>query len=353
MAFEDEGTGTEEQEGLDEFYEEIEILTDPGQGPIRIDRFLTDRLERISRNKIQNGIRSGAVLVNGGEVKANYKIKPRDLIKVIIPRSLEGMGKALAQDIPIDIIYEDDEVIVVNKPAGMIVHPGIGNPDGTLVNALAYHFQDADLPVMPGNVADRPGLVHRIDKDTSGLLVVAKTEYAMSHLAKQFFNHSIERTYWALVWGQPDPPSGTIDVHVGRHPRIRQQQEAFPEGESGKPAVTHYRTLESFYYVTLVECRLETGRTHQIRVHMKYLGHPLFSDHIYGGHRILKGTVYARYARFVDRVFEDMPRQALHARTLGFVHPGTGETMRFESPLPEDFRLAIDHWRQWTMPKDG
>ena len=348
MVLDEQGLDPDEQEGIDEFYEEIEIRIDPGQGLLRIDKFLTDRLDRVSRNKVQNGINSGAVLVNGVEVKSNYKVKPRDVINVVLPRSIDGMGKTIAQDIPLDIIYEDDDLLVVNKPAGMIVHPGIGNPDGTLVNALAYYFQDENLPIMPGNIADRPGLVHRIDKDTSGLLVIAKTEYAMSHLAKQFFNHTITRTYWALVWGEPEPREGTIDVFVGRHPRIRQQQEVFPEGDFGKTAVTHYRMLESFYYVSLVECKLETGRTHQIRVHMKYLGHPLFSDHIYGGHQIRKGTIYSKYKQFVDKVFQDMPRQALHARTLGFVHPTTGEQMEFESPLPEDFQSALDHWRMWT-----
>lgn len=348
MVLEEQGREPEEQEGTDEFYEEIEILVDPGQGPLRIDRFLTDKLDRVSRNKVQNGIRSGAVLVNGVEIKSNYKVKPRDYIKVILPRSLDGLGKTLAQDIPLDIIYEDEDLIVVNKPAGMIVHPGIGNPDGTLVNALAFHLQDKDLPVMPGNIADRPGLVHRIDKDTSGLLVIAKSEYAMSHLAKQFFNHTIKRTYWALVWGEPEPREGTIEMNVGRHPRIRQQQEAFPDGDAGKPAITHYRMLESFYYVSLLECHLETGRTHQIRVHMKHQGHPLFSDHIYGGHQIRKGTIYSRYKQFVDGVFQVMPRHALHARTLGFVHPTKGIDMVFDSPLPDDFQQALDAWREWT-----
>ncbi len=348
MVLDEQPQGPEEQDGIDEFYEEVEILVDPGQGPLRIDRFLTDKLERVSRNKVQNGISSGAVLVNGKEVKSNYKVKPRDFIKVILPRTLDGLGKAIAQDIPLDIIYEDEDLLIVNKPAGLIVHPGIGNPDGTLVNALAYYFQDEDLPIMPGNIADRPGLVHRIDKDTSGLLVIAKSEYAMSHLAKQFFHHTIKRTYWALVWGEPDPLEGTIEVNVGRHPRIRQQQEAFPDGDVGKVAITHYRVLESFYYVSLVECRLETGRTHQIRVHMKHKGHPLFSDHIYGGHQIRKGTVYARYKQFVEKAFQDMPRQALHARTLGFVHPTTGEQMEFEAPLPPDFQSALDHWHRWS-----
>lgn len=342
-----------EQEGLDEFYEEIVIRVDPGQSLLRIDKFLHDRLERTTRSKIQNGIRSGGVSVNGKPVKANYRVKPRDEIKAVFPRSLEGLGKALAQDIPLDIVYEDDTLLVVNKPAGMVVHPGISNYDGTLVNALAFHFQKIDLPVMPGAVVDRPGLVHRIDKDTSGLLVIAKTEYAMSHLARQFFDHSIHRRYLALVWGEPEPHGGTIDVPIGKHPRIRQKQEVFPEGDGGKHAVTHYQLLRSFYYVSLIECRLETGRTHQIRVHMKYLGHPLFNDAKYGGDKILKGTIYSKYRQFVEKAFSVLPRQALHAQSLGFVHPATEEWMKFESPLPKDFQEALDLWQGFLEEKQA
>lgn len=341
-----------EAEGTDEFFEEYEIHVDPGQGLLRIDKFLTDRLERASRNKIQNGIRAGSVLVNGLPVKANYRIKPRDLIKVVLPRTLEGVGKVIAQNIPLDIVYEDADLLVVNKPAGMVVHPGIGNHDGTLVNGLAWHFEKERLPVMPGSVVDRPGLVHRIDKDTSGLLVIAKTEYAMSHLARQFFQHTIQRRYLALVWGVPDPPQGTINANVGKHPRIRQKQEVFPDGDAGKEAITHYEVLESFYYVSLVRCRLETGRTHQIRVHMKHLGHTLFSDTKYGGERILKGTVYSRYKHFVEKVLSVIPRQALHAHTLGFVHPTTGEHLHFESPLPQDFQGALELWREYVAEKE-
>jgi 23S rRNA pseudouridine1911/1915/1917 synthase len=335
----------------DEFYEEFLIRVDPGQGLLRIDRFLTDRLERASRSKIQNAIRAGSIRVNDMAIKANYRIKPRDEIRVVLPRTLEGLGKVIAQDIPLDIIYEDEHLLVVNKPAGMVVHPGIGNHDGTLVNALAWHFEKENLPVMPGSVVDRPGLVHRIDKDTSGLLVIARNEYAMTHLARQFFKHTIHRRYLALVWGEPDPPSGTIDAHVGKHPRVRQMQEVFPEGDAGKPAITHYQLIEPFYYVSLVECRLETGRTHQIRVHMKHIGHALFNDAKYGGDKILKGTVYARYRQFVENAFTALPRQALHARSLGFIHPASGEEMYFEAPLPDDFFQALALWRGWRSEK--
>lgn len=337
-----------EREENDEFYEEHLIRVDPGQGPLRIDRYLTDKLDRVTRNKIQNAIRAASILVNDKPIKPNYKVRPRDSITVILPRSLEGLGKVIAQDIPLDIIYEDEEVLVVHKPAGMVVHPGIGNYDGTLVNALAWYFRlGEELPLMPGAIVDRPGLVHRIDKDTSGLLVIAKTEFAMSHLARQFFEHSIERRYLALVWGEPDPPFGTININIGKHARIKQKQQVFPDGDQGKVAITHYRTLESFYYVSLVQCELETGRTHQIRVHMEYLGHSLFNDPKYGGDRIRKGTIYTKYRQFVENVFKVMPRQALHAHTLGFVHPVTGQKMHFEAPLPDDFQAALDAWRNY------
>jgi 23S rRNA pseudouridine1911/1915/1917 synthase len=339
-------------EEADEFYEEFEIRVDPGQGLLRIDKFLTDRLERATRNKIQNAIKSGAVLVNDIKIKANYRIKPRDAIKVVLPRTLEGLGKVIAQDLPLDILYEDDTLLIVNKKAGMVVHPGISNFDGTLVNALAYHFQHHELPVMPGAIVDRPGLVHRIDKDTSGLLVIAKTEYAMSHLARQFFDHSISRKYLALVWGEPDPHSGTVNVPVGKHTKIKQKQDVFPDGDGGKHAITHYRLLKSFYYVSLLECQLETGRTHQIRVHMKYLGHPLFNDAKYGGDKIIKGTVYSKYKHFVQKAFEVLPRQALHASTLGFIHPSTEQFVHFESPLPADFKNVLELWNGFIEEKN-
>ena len=331
----------------DDLFEQFEIEVDPKQRLTRIDKFLMGRLERISRNQLQNAIKSGAVLVNAAEVKPNYKIRPGDVISVVLPRPPGEAGTVIPQDIPLDIRYEDEDLLIVHKPAGMVVHPGIGHRRGTLVNALAYHFGEQDLPVLEGNYQDRLGLVHRIDKNTSGLLVVAKNDYAMSHLARQFFRHTIDRTYYALVWGEPEADEGTIRVNVGRHPRFRKQFAVFPEGEGGKWAVTHYKVLERLYYVSLIQCNLETGRTHQIRVHMKYLGHPLFSDEKYGGDRICKGTVFSKYKMFVENTFSILPRHALHARSLGFVHPRSGREMYFESDLPADFQAALDRWRRY------
>lgn len=327
-------------------YQDYQIIkVDPKQTQIRIDKFLQDRLMKVSRNRIQNAIRAGAIMVDQKLVKPNFKIKPGQEIAVIIPRP-PGEGESLlAQDIPLDIHYEDDDILIVNKSAGMVVHPGIGNRDGTLVNALTFYYQN--LPVMEGNFKDRVGLVHRIDKNTSGLLVIAKNEYAMTHLAKQFFDHSIDRTYYALVWGQPEEEKGSIDAHIGRHPRFRQKYTTFPEGEEGKWALTHYEVLEGLYYVSLVKCNLETGRTHQIRVHMKHLGHPLFNDDRYGGDQVVKGTVFSKYKQFVENTFKIMPRHALHAKSLGFVHPRTGEKMHFESDLPPDFQMALERWRKY------
>ncbi|MDX1939537.1 MAG: RluA family pseudouridine synthase [Saprospiraceae bacterium] len=331
----------------DEFYDQYDIHVDPKQSPIRIDKFLMDRLEKATRNRIQNAIKSGSILVNHKEIKPNFKIKPGQVISVVIPRPPgEGMG-VVPQRIPLDIRYEDEDLMVVYKPAGMVVHPGVGHYRGTLVNALAYHFGQSNLPIMDGNYQDRLGLVHRIDKNTSGLLVVAKSDYAMTHLARQFFNHTIERTYYALVWGEPEKDAGTITGNVGRHPRFRHQFTVFPEGESGKWAVTHYKVLERMYYVSLVQCNLETGRTHQIRVHMQYIGHPLFNDERYGGDRIVKGTIFSKYKEFVENTFTVLPRHGLHAKSLGFIHPGTGKEMFFESDLPRDFENALNEWRNY------
>lgn len=335
----------------DDYYDHKIIKVDPGQSILRIDKFLFDRLENVSRSRVQDAIRSGAVTVDGKDIKPNYKIKPGEEISIVVPQHHGKRNEIKAQDIPLDIIYEDDDLLIVNKAPGMVVHPGIGNPDGTLVNALAHHFGKSGLPVLDGNNNDQIGLVHRIDKDTSGLLVVAKTDYAMSHLAKQFFNHTIDRKYIAMVWGNFEEQEGTIDAHVGRHPRNRLLFAAFPEGDSGKWAVTHYRVLEDLYYVSLVECKLETGRTHQIRVHMKYLGHPLFSDVRYGGDLIVKGTVFSKYKSFVENTFQLLPRQALHARSLGFVHPRTGEQMHFESELPNDINQALERWRKYLADR--
>lgn len=338
----DQGNVVDEQD--DELFEHHRIVADPGQALLRIDKFLMDRLPNVTRTKIQDGIHLGFIKVNDKNVKPNYKVHPHDVITVSLPEPPRDTD-VVPENIPLNIVYEDDDLLVVDKPAGMVVHPAYQNWSGTLVNALAYHFQH--LPQLPGNEG-RPGLVHRIDKDTSGLLVVAKTEQTLTALAKQFFDHTIERTYWACVWGVPDPPQGTIRVNVGRSLKDRRITVAFPEGDNGRHAVTHYRVLQDLRYVSVVECRLETGRTHQIRAHMKYLGHPLFNDALYGGDKILKGTLFSKYKQFVDNCFKIMPRQALHARTLGFLHPSKNEWMRFESPLPEDFRNLIEKWEHYV-----
>jgi len=333
------------------FIEEKMIVVDPGQVPVRIDRFLVDKTMRISRSRIQEGVKSGAVTVNGETVKSNYKVNPGDEIKLKIPRQFDAETTLLPQELPLEIVYEDADLLVINKAAGMVVHPGIGNYEGTLVNALAHYLQDLDLPVADGNPENRPGLVHRIDKDTSGLLVVAKTPWAMTHLAKQFFDHTVQRRYVALVWGSPEPASGTIQGSIARDPADRRRMAVTRDPAVGKKATTHYRMLEDLYYVSLLECQLETGRTHQIRVHMLNIGHPLFNDGRYGGDQIRKGTVFTKYRRFVENTFDVMPRQALHARTLGFIHPTTGAEMKFECPLPEDFEAALKRWRDYLSSR--
>jgi len=328
----------------DDRYEHFRFEADAGQQPLRIDKFLMNRIENATRNKIQNAAKEGNIHVNGKAVKQNYKVKGGDVIRVLFEHPPYEF-LLTPEDIPIDIVYEDEQLLVVNKEAGMVVHPGHGNYSGTLINALVYHFDN-----LPHNSSDRPGLVHRIDKDTSGLLVVAKTEAAMTHLSAQFFDKTTEREYVALVWGNVDQESGTIEGHIGRHPKNRLQNTVFEgdEAEKGKPAVTHYKVLERLGYVTLVSCTLETGRTHQIRVHMKFIGHTLFNDARYGGDAILKGTHFSKYKQFVENCFKVLPRQALHARTLGFKHPATGEMMRFESAIPEDMRSCIEKWRHYT-----
>lgn len=287
----------------------------------------------------------GFVQVNGKPVKPNYKVRPADVITVSFPEPPRDT-EVIPENIPLNIVYEDEHLLIVNKPAGMVVHPAFQNWTGTLVNALTWHFKN--LPEMPGNDG-RPGLVHRIDKDTSGLLVIAKSETALTRLAKQFFDHTIERTYWALVWGTLAQPEGTINVNVGRSLKDRRVTVAFPDGDLGRTAITHYRVLKDLRYVSLVECKLETGRTHQIRAHMKYLGHPLFNDAMYGGDQILQGTTFSKYKQFVDNCFKLMPRQALHARTLGFEHPATGKWMQFESELPSDFVSVLDKWEHYVQ----
>lgn len=328
----------------DGLFEHHRIVADSKQSLLRIDKFLMDRLPNVTRTKIQDGIRDGFIKVNEKLIKPNYKIHPHDIITVSLPEPPRDTD-VVPENISLNIVFEDDHLMIVNKPAGMVVHPAYQNWTGTLVNALAYHFQN--LPQMAGNDG-RPGLVHRIDKDTSGLLVIAKTEIAMNSLAKQFFDHSIHRTYQALVWGVPDPSEGTINVHVGRSLKDRRVTVAFPEGEFGRHAITHYKLLQDLRYVSLVECRLETGRTHQIRAHMKYIGHPIFNDATYGGNEVVKGTVFSKYKQFIDNCFKIIPRQALHAKTLGFLHPVTQQAMQFDSELPADFKEVIEKWENYV-----
>ena len=305
-------------------------------------------MEKVSRNMVQNAISEGMVLVNEKQVKSSYKIRPNDVIQIFFSGDGPKEFELVPENIPLDIRYEDDDLIVLYKPHGLVVHPGVGNWTGTLVNGLVYYLQNKNLPVMEGNQPDRPGLVHRIDKDTSGLMVVAKNELAMTSLAKQFHDHTIEREYLALVWGAPDPPKSTIEANIGRHPKDRLKQFVYPDADQGRHAITHYEILEDLYYVSLVKCVLETGRTHQIRVHMSYAGHPLFNDARYGGDVIKKGTVFSRYKQFVNNCFKLIPRHALHAQSLGFVHPSTGEKMNFTTELPEDMALILDKWRHYV-----
>lgn len=336
----------EQELPAEELYEHFHFVADKGQQLLRIDKFLVTRMERSSRNRIQQAAEAGCILVNGKPVKSNYRVKPLDEISIVMDRPRYDF-EIIAQDLPIDVVYEDDTVLVVNKPAGMVVHPGHGNYDGTLVNALAWHFRNTpDYDVND----PRLGLVHRIDKDTSGLLVVAKTPDAKTDLGRQFFNKTTRREYVALVWGSPQPEQGIIVGNIARNPSDRLQMAVFPpDSGEGKHAVTHYSTLESFGYTTLVKCVLETGRTHQIRAHMRHIGHPLFSDERYGGNVILRGERTGSYMQFVNNCFKTCPRQALHARTLGFRHPVTGKEMDFEAPLPPDFSALIERWRKYAQ----
>ena len=327
----------------DDLYEHFKFTAGEGQEPLRVDKFLMNFIENATRNKIQQAIKAGNVLVNDIEVKSNYKVKPKDIVRVVLAHPPHE-NLLVAEDIPLNIFYEDDSVIVVNKPAGMVVHPGHGNYSGTLVNGLIYHFEN-----LPKNSNERPGLVHRIDKDTSGLLVVAKTEFAMANLAKQFYDRKTDRVYHALVWGNMDEDEGTIEGNIGRSLKNRLQMDVFPDGDFGKHAVTHYKVLERFSYVTLVECKLETGRTHQIRAHFKHIGHTLFNDERYGGNIILKGTTFTKYRQFVENCFKILPRQALHAKTLGFEHPVTKKWLQFDSELPDDMQQALEKWRNYSI----
>ncbi len=334
------------EEQLSEDISVRHIQVDRGQSPLRIDKYLLDKLEYVTRNKIQIGIKTGAVLVNDKVVKPNYKVRPSDDISVVIPTTANKDKGVRPQPMDLEIIFEDKHVLVVNKPAGMVVHPGISNPDNTLVNGLTHHMLQSGNE-LPSNDTDRPGLVHRIDKDTSGLLVVAKNDYALSALAKQFFDHTTHRKYTALVWGCPEEQSGTVDAYIGRHPKDRTKQFVFEDEEDGKHAVTHYTVEEDLYYVSLVSCHLETGRTHQIRVHMRYLGHPLFNDERYDGRAVRKGTVFSKYKQFVYNGFKLLPGQALHAGELGFTHPITNERMLFTVALPEGFQQLMERWRNY------
>lgn len=334
------------QDNNDELYERFSITIDKGQEPLRIDKFLMQRLEGATRNKLQQSINLGMVTVNGKDVKPNYKVKPGDSVIIFSDMSPEETD-IVPEKLNLDIAYEDADLIIINKPAGMVVHPGSGNYSGTLLNGISWYLQQ-QTPGISEDALPRFGMVHRIDKNTSGLLVLAKTDKAMRHLAKQFFDHTISRKYVALVWGDVAEDEGTIIAHVGRHQRFRKLFEAYPEGDHGKEAITHYRVLERFGYVTLVECILETGRTHQIRVHMKHIGHPLFNDDFYGGDKIVKGTVYSKYKQFVDNCFDICKRQALHAKTLGFVHPVTGQNVLFETPMPPDMATVIEKWRKYS-----
>lgn len=328
-----------------ELFEHFRFSADPGQAALRIDKFLINKLEGTSRSRIQAAAHAGNVLVNTNPVKPNYRVKPGDTISIVLPHPPRKI-ELIPEEIPLEIVFEDADLILVNKMPGMVVHPGYGNYTGTLVNALMYHLKDNPLF---SSGEERPGLVHRIDKNTSGLLVVAKNELALNRLASQFFHRTTKRTYNALVWGDMKEDEGRIEGHIGRNPKDRKQMHVFPEGEQGKVAITHYRVLERLGYVNLVECKLETGRTHQIRVHFQYLSHPLFNDPEYGGDRILRGTTFTKYKQFVQNCFELIPGQALHAKTLGFKHPSTGEEMLFEAPFPQGFQQVVQKWRTYIQ----
>ena len=338
----------------EELFEHFRLVADQGQAPMRIDKYMSTHLEDTSRSRIQQALKEGYVHVGETDdvvVKSNYIVRPGDVIRFVMPYRRRGL-EILPQDIPLDIVYEDDDVLIVNKPAGMVVHPGHGHFEGTLINALSHHL---GISQGPDAEDERMGiLVHRIDKDTSGLLAVAKNDAAQLHLAKQFYDHSIDRRYVAIVWGDIREDEGTVDGNIGRDPNDRLRFRVFEDEDKGKHAVTHYRVLERFGFVTLVECKLETGRTHQIRVHMSQIGHPIFSDERYGGNEIRKGTIYAKYRQFIQNCFEICPRQALHAKTLGFVHPVTGEWLQFDSEIPEDMTALLDKWRKYCgqMPEE-
>ncbi len=340
-----------EEESLDqqELFEHFRFIADPGQSLLRIDKFLSDKIENSSRTRIQTAAYAGNILVNSNPVRPNYKIKPGDIVQVVLPTPPRDT-EIIPENIPLDIVYEDDDVLVVNKKPGMVVHPAYGNYTGTLVNALMWHFRE--LPLF--NTGEtRPGLVHRIDKNTSGILVIAKNEFALNRLSKQFFDRTTDRKYVALVWGIPDPREGTITGNVGRNIKDRKIMQVFKDENEGKSAITHYKVIEDFGYISLVECKLETGRTHQIRVHFSHIKHPLFNDEDYGGNQIIKGTTFTRYQQFIKNCFKILPRQALHAKSLAFDHPVTGKRLFFDSEIPDDMQQVIEKWRKYTAGRDS
>jgi 23S rRNA pseudouridine1911/1915/1917 synthase len=339
-----------EEESVDqlELFEHHRFIADPGQSLLRIDKFLSDRIDNSSRTRIQNAANAGNILVNNKPVRPNYKVKPGDLVQVVLPAPPREI-ELIPEDIPLNIVYEDDDVLVVNKEAGMVVHPAYGNYTGTLVHALLWHFKD--LPLF-NRGESRPGLVHRIDKNTSGILVIAKNEYALNRLSKQFFDRTTDRRYNALVWGVPDPLEGTLTGNIGRNVKDRKTMQVFTDPSEGKSAVTHYKVLEDLGYISLIECKLETGRTHQIRVHLSSIKHPVFNDEEYGGDQILKGTTFTKYQQFIKNCFKIMPRQALHAKSLAFDHPVTGKRLTFDSRLPDDMQQVIEKWRKYISGRD-
>jgi 23S rRNA pseudouridine1911/1915/1917 synthase len=339
----------EELTDQQELFEHYRFKADPGQSLLRIDKFLSDRLENSSRTRIQNAANAGNILVNNNSVKPNYKIKPGDVIQVVLPTPPREI-ELIPENIPLNIVYEDDDVLVVNKEPGMVVHPAYGNYSGTLVNALMWHFRD--LPLFNSGES-RPGLVHRLDKNTSGILVIAKNEYALNRLSQQFYDRTTDRRYNALIWGTPDPREGTITGNVGRNIKDRKIMQVFKDDTEGKKAITHYKVLEDLGYISLIECKLETGRTHQIRVHFSHIKHPLFNDEEYGGDQILKGTTFTKYQQFIKNCFKILPRQALHAKSLAFNHPVTGERLLFDSNLPDDMVQVIEKWRKYISGRDS
>jgi 23S rRNA pseudouridine1911/1915/1917 synthase len=340
---------SDQLEGSELLFEQLNFKTDKGQEPIRIDKFLVARIENATRNKVQKGIESGRVLVNNKMVQANYKVKAGDQIVVYSHKETRG-EEIIPEYLPLNIVFEDDDIMIINKPVGLVVHPGSGNYSGTLINGVAHYLLQKNAALSEESLP-RFGLVHRIDKNTSGLMVLGKTATAVAALAKEFFNHTVNRRYHALVWGDMEQEEGTVIAHVGRHQRTRKLFDAYPEGEHGKEAITHYKVLERFGYVTLIECKLETGRTHQIRVHMQHIGHPLFNDATYGGDRIVKGTVYSKYKQFVENCFQICQRQALHAKTIGFIHPATKQPVLFDSELADDMKQVIEKWRSYVKTK--